>query len=173
MRRTGEAAYTLVELAVALSLMLLLGAVLFAVLLAATRQIEPWRREVTLETYAHLLTRRLAADLLHAEQLHEAGAGRWELTFRSGRAVTYRHENGRLTRNGRPMHPPTLSVVDFRLVPARAETRYAPRHRDAPLDDERTLLPVALHLRLENRARTLDVATTLALRQHRPWPPQP
>ena len=166
-----EAGYTLVELVVGLLVTLVLGSVLFAVHLSTTKHVEPWRREVTLETYAHLITQRLAADVAHAEQLFDEGNGRWRLTYRSGRRLIYRLDAGTLTRDGAAMHPPTLDVASLQLEPSHAETHYARPRRAAPLDDARSLMHVRLHLAVASRERTLEIVTTAALRQPRPWRP--
>ena len=71
------------------------------------------------------------------------------------------------------MHDDLLSAVAFHLVPSRRETRYALRRRDSVQEDERSLVQVQIHLALQSRERTLDVTTTAAMRQHRPWYPLP
>ncbi|MDX1548406.1 MAG: prepilin-type N-terminal cleavage/methylation domain-containing protein [Rhodothermales bacterium] len=168
---TDEAGYTLVELVVALLLAGVLASVLFSAHLAMLRWVEPWRRGVALENDAHLITRRLAADLAHAEQFFDDGAGRWRLTYRSGRSVAYRHEDGRLTRNGHPMHSAPVRITSVRFAPSKAETRYALRRRDTTLEDERSLMQITLYIAATSNERTLAVTTTVALRQHRPWQP--
>lgn len=163
--------YTLVELMVALLVTLMLGGVLFSVYLATTKWVEPWRREITLEDHAHLIVQRLFADLAYAEQVIHEDDETWTLAYPSGRVVRYSYRDSSLTRNGRRMQDQALSVVDFRLVPSRLETQYALRKRDSAIDDERSLVQAEIHLALQSRERTLVIATTAALRRHRPWYP--
>ena len=110
-----------------------------------------------------------AADLARAEQLIPEEDSAWTLTFRDGHAVQYTYRDSTLTRDGIRMHDLGLDVPDFRLVPSRAETRYALRRRDSLGDDERSLVLVVVHLALRSRERTLVVSTSTAMRQHRPW----
>ena len=165
--------YTLVELMVALLLTLMLGGVLFALYLSTTTWVEPWRREIALEDDVHLIVQRLTADLTYAEQLTREDDATWTLTYPSGSIVRYSYQDRSLMRNGRRMHDAALPAVVFRLVPSRLETRYALRRRDSAMDDERSLVQVEIHLALQSRERTLAVATTAALRRHRPWHPLP
>ncbi len=165
--------YTLVELLIALLITLVLGGVLFSVYLSSIRYVEPWRREVSLENHTHLIVQRLATDLAHAEQLIDEGNKTWTLTFVSGRMVRYSYQDSVLMRNDRRMHDSLLSAVAFHLVPSRLETRYALRRRESVQEDERSLIQVQIHLALQSRERTLDVTTTTAMRQPRPWYPLP
>ncbi len=165
--------YTLIELLIALLITLVLGGVLFSIYLASIRYVEPWQREVALENAMHLIVQRLAADLAHAEQLIDEGDDTWTLTYVSGRNVHYSYHDSVLRRNDRRMHDDLLSAVAFHLVPSRLETQYALRRRDSVQEDERSLVQVQIHLALQSRERTLDVTTTTAMRQHRPWYPLP
>ncbi len=165
--------YTLVELLIALLITFVLGGVLFSVYVASIRYVEPWRREVALENHTHLIVQRLATDLAHAEQLIDEGNKTWTLTYASGRVVQYSSQDSVLRRNDRRMHDDLLSAVAFHLVPSRLETRYALRRRDSVQEDERSLVQVQIHLAMQSRERTLDVTTTAAMRQHRPWYPMP
>ena len=165
-----EDGYTLIELVVALLVALVLSSVLFAVHLATTQWVVPWQREVELENHMHIMAQRLVADLAQAEQLISDGSA-WTLTYRSGRAVAYRYEEGALLRNELPMHAEGLRVVEFRLDPSRAEMRYALPRREAAFENERSVLQVEIHLSIRSRERTLTVVTSTALRQHRPWLP--
>lgn len=165
--------YTLIELLIAMLITLTLGGVLFSVYVTSMRYVEPWRREVLLENHAHLIVQRLAVDLVHAEQLIDEGDKAWTLTYASGRIVHYSYQDSVLRRNDRRMHDERLAAVAFHLVPSRLETQYALRRRDRVEEDERSLIQVQIHLALQSRERTLDVTTTAAMRQPRPWYPLP
>lgn len=174
MRETEEKqGYTLIELLIALLITGVLGGVLFSIYLASVQHVEPWRREVLLENHAHLILQRFATDLAYAEQLIDEGDDTWTLTYASSRTVHYSYQDSVLRRNGQRMHDDFLSAVAFHLVPSRSETRYALRRRDSAREDERSLVHVQIHLALQSRERTLDVTTTTAMRQQRPWHPWP
>ena len=167
-----ESGYTLVEVAVSVMLVLLLGGLCYTVYVEASRWVEPWRREVLLENQAHLALQRLASDLRMAHQFAAAEDGRrWVLTYPSGPAVTYHLHDGVLTRNGLRVVDSELDVTELTLTPSRASLLYAPRGPStvAAHVPER----IAIRVAVQSPDRTLTLQARVALRRHRPWPPIP
>lgn len=167
-----EAGYTLVELAVASLLVLLVGSFCFTLFVGAVRWVEPWRREIVLENQAHLAMQRLLTDLAAAEQFVEGEEpGTWLLAYPERAPVEYRWHDGVFTRSGHALLDAELELAALRLTPSRPQMQWALRPPETTGEAMARPPTVEVALTVRSVDRALTLTGTATLRRHRPWRP--
>src|SRR5690606_28498713 len=96
-----EAAYTLVEAVVAVTLFTLVAGVVLSLYLVSVRGVARWQEGLALENTLHVVRTRVAEDLRRAERVERGAEGALLLGFADGTAVTYTQRDSTLFRGER------------------------------------------------------------------------
>lgn len=159
----AEGGYTLVELVVGMTLVLLVGGLLGTAYVWAVRWVTQWQEVVRLENNAHLVLQRLVWDLAYAEAVVPGAPGQWVIRHAPGQEVRYVHDAaaGVLRRGGVVMHDASLHVGHLDLV----------LQERAAHPGETNWHPARVHVALTLRTarRSLALTTAVTLRQRPTW----
>ena len=109
-----EAAFTLIEVIVALAVSLLVIGLAYAVYAQASRHVQQWRQKSAAENALHLALRLFSQDVRAAEQVQRVSLGRVTLCEGEHR-IRYVRQGKTLLRNGRAVVPENFPAAKIAL----------------------------------------------------------
>ena len=112
-----EAANTFIELIVTLTIMMIVGSMVYAIYLHSTRSVNRWQKRMALENQTHLLMNRLAMDLRDGADLEHVTNQTWLIRKYDQENTVYAYADRRLFRNDEVLQDSTSQVSRFEIDP--------------------------------------------------------
>ena len=153
-----EAANTFIELVVTLSIMLIVGSLVFAIYLQSMRSVNRWQDRVVLESQAHLLISRLATDIRDGIDLERVTYQTWLIRKNDQESTVYAYEDRFLFRNKDALSDSVSQINRFEIIP---------RDMNASTIEK----VVAFRITVRNKTDSLHLASKAFFRSPQHWRP--
>ena len=156
-RSEKNEAYTLIELIVTLSIMLIVSSLMYTIYLGSVRGLDRWQKRISLENQGHLVLIRIASDVRDGISLEHPSDSTWHILHNDER-WTYRFTNRRLLRGRDTLISAGLQAFEI-AIPAsnNAHNDFQP--------------PISIQLALHAKNDSLNLATTIYPRAPFSWAP--